>query len=205
MTNLDVTTGAVTGVDKGPTTGGLGAARSTLPVVCIADGAALNTSVTATSILPAAAKAVIQATSIFVGRTVHITARGRMSNMNPTPGTITLDVRFGAVVVFNGGAVALNAAAKTNVSFVFDAYLTVRAVGSGTSANLMGVGTLTSEAVVGGGTGTAITATLPATAPAVGTGFDSTVDQTVDLFATFSVSNAANGIQVHEYSIESVN
>lgn len=205
MTNVDTATGVVTGTDKGATTGGLGVARTVPPVVCIADGPVLNTSTTPTSILLAAAKAIVPATHMVVGKVWRITARGRLSNMNPTPGNITLDVRFGNVVIFNGGAVALNAAAKTNVTFTLDITLTLRATGSGTSANVMGVGTLASEAVVGGTAGTAIVATLPASAPAVGTGFDSTVDQTVDLFATFSVSNAANGIQVHEYSIEPVN
>jgi hypothetical protein len=65
-----------------------------------------------------------------------------------------------------------------------------------------------SEAVIGsplptvGGIGELL---IPVGAPTVGTGFDSTAAQTVDLFGTWSVANAANSIQVHQYMLESVN
>jgi hypothetical protein len=42
-------------------------------------------------------------------------------------------------------------------------------------------------------------------APAVGTGFDSTAAQLVDLFATWSVANAANSITCHQFLIEDLN
>lgn len=45
---------------------------------------------------------------------------------------------------------------------------------------------------------------LPASAPAVGTGFDSTAAQTVDLQAQWSVANAGNSIQVHQYVLEEI-
>jgi hypothetical protein len=127
---------------------------------------------------------------------------GVVSNIVTTPGNLTLDVRMGPtsnIVVFNGGAVALNAAAKVNVPFRLDVLLTCRAVGSGTSANLYGTGILTSESVVGATAGTALPAGLAA---GVGTGFDSTATTVVDLFGTFSISNAGNGITVQEYTIE---
>lgn len=172
------------------------------------DGTALNTSATPTSIIPAAAKFTLPAGFFQIGKVLRVTAKGRVSNIVTTPGTLTLDVRLGAVVAFNGGAMQLNAVAKTNVSWIFDCMLTCRAIGNGTSANLMGLGQWTSESVVGsplpsaGGSGTLL---CPASAPAVGSGFDSTVAQVVDLFATFSVNNAANSIQVHEYMLESQN
>lgn len=170
------------------------------------DGTALNTSTTATSIIPAAAKFTLPANFFAIGKMLRVSARGRISNIVTTPGTLTLDVRFGTTtVVFNGGAVSLNTTAKTNVTWSFEALLTCRAIGASTSANLMGIGTLTSESVVGAAAGTALTALLPASAPAVGTGFDSTAAQAIDLYATFSISNASNSIQVHEYAVESLN
>lgn len=169
------------------------------------DGTALNTSTTATSIIPAAAKYTLPANFFQIGRALRVTARGRISNIVTTPGTITLDVRFGSIVVFNGGAVSMNTTAKTNVSWEFEAILTCRAIGASTSANLMGIGSLTSESVVGAASGTTITACLPASAPAVGNGFDSTAAQTVDFFGTFSINNANNSIQVHEYILEALN
>jgi hypothetical protein len=86
--------------------------------------------------------------------------------------------------------------------------LTCRAVGSGTSANLIGVGELMSESLVGAPAASAGGNTVlcvPVTAPAVGTGFDSTAAQTVDLTATFSISNAGNGITCHQFRLISPN
>jgi hypothetical protein len=45
----------------------------------------------------------------------------------------------------------------------------------------------------------------PATAPAVGTGFDSTVANLLDFWAGFSISNAGNGVQIHQYVVSSDN
>jgi hypothetical protein len=204
VTAISTQTSDVPGTDQGATSGGQGVARTLPPLSATASGTALTNSLTATSILHSSAKAVLPANYLTVGKVLRISASGIISNIVTSPGTLTLDVRFGSTVVFNGGAVTLNAVAKTNVSFDLRIYLTCRAVGSGTSANLMGIGALTSESVVGAAAGTTLTASLPASAPAVGSGFDSTAAQTVDLFATFSVANSGNSIQVHEYTIEPV-
>lgn len=205
MTTLTQIAGDPSGTLAAATAGGLDTPRTQPPIALSVAGPALNTSIVATSILPAAAKAVLPPGFMTVGKMLRLRAAGVLSNIVTTPGTLTLDVRFGNVIVFNGGAVALNAAAKVNVSFWLDLMLTCRAAGAGTAANLIGVGTLTSESVVGAVAGTTVAAALPASAPAVGTGFDSTIAQTVDLFATFSISNVGNAIQVHEYSLEAVN
>lgn len=181
-------------------------------IVAIGDGTALNTSNTATSILPAAAKWTSPANYFsFVGKTIKVTAKGRMSNIVTTPGTLTLDVRAGpTTVLFNGGAMQLNAVAKTNVTWWFEAEMVLRTVGNGTASNFLGIGQFTSEALVGAGTGAAGSTTngalnLPATAPAVGSNFDASTANVIDLFATFSINNAANSIQVHTFKIESLN
>lgn len=167
------------------------------------DGTALTASTTATSIIPAAAKYTLPANYFSIGKVLRVSSRGRMSTVT-TPGTLTLDIRLGAVIAFNGGAMTLNATAKTNVSWEFEAIVTCRAVGASTSANLMGIGSFMSEGVVGAASGTALTTILPASAPAVGTGFDSTVSNQLDHFATWGTNNA-NSIQIHEFLVESLN
>jgi hypothetical protein len=177
-----------------------------------ADGTALSNTLTATSLLPPHARATLFPRQLrFVGQQLRVTAAGRISTVVTTPGTLTLDFRLGPtgnIIAWNGGAMALNVVAKTNVTWSLSLLLTVRAVGNGTSANLIGVGEFKSEAVIGsplpsaGGSGLLL---LPASAPAVGTGFDSTVSMVGDLFGTWSVANASNSIQLHQYTLESLN
>ncbi|WP_086847059.1 hypothetical protein [Amycolatopsis kentuckyensis] len=169
------------------------------------DGTALANSTTATSILPGAAKFTLPANFFLPGRVLRLNAWGRISNIVTTPGTLTLDVRLGSTVAFNGGAMALNTTAKTNVSWRAIIMLTCRSIGSGTSATLFGQGDWCSESAVGSASGVANDILMPASAPAVGTGFDSTASQAVDLFATFSIANAGNSIQLHEYTLEALN
>lgn len=176
-------------------------------IAAAVDGPPLTASTTPTSILTPAAKLVLPAGYFQPGRILKIAAQGRVSNIVTSPGTLTFDVRFGGIVVANGGAMALNTVAKTNVPWILDWILTCRAIGNGTTANMMHQGEWTSESVVGsplpsaGGAGTHM---LPNAAPAVGTGFDSTVGIIVDLFATWSLNNA-NSILVHQFRVESLN
>lgn len=172
------------------------------------DGAALGNSVTATSILPATAKVTLPTQYQYIGRSFLVRAAGRVSNIVTTPGTLTLDLRFGSVVIANGGAMALNIVAKTNVPWYLEWLLTCRAIGSSTSAKMMHQGWWASESVIGsplpaaGGAGVHM---LPNAAPAVGTGFDSTATQLVDLFATWSIANAGNTITCHQFSWTALN
>lgn len=167
------------------------------------DGTAV-TGTTAAAVEPPAARFTLPANFFVPGKVLRINAWGRISNIVTTPGTLTLDVRFNtSSVVFNGGAVSLNTTAKTNVSWRLIMMLTCRTIGNGTVATLLGQGDFTSESVVGSAAGIANDAMLPASAPAVGTGFDSTVAQTVDLFATFSLTG--NSLTSHQYTLESMN
>ena len=177
------------------------------------DGTALANSTTPTSILPPAARFTLPSNFFaYVGQAIWMRAIGRVSTVTSAPGTLTIDVRLGTVatpiVVFNGGAMNLNVTAQTNATWWFEAMLTARAIGNGTSANLMGTGEFSSRALIGSpalAVGYAGTALLPDTAPAVGTGFDSTITNVVDLFATWSTANAANSIQLHQYTLKSLN
>lgn len=180
-------------------------------VWAVGDGTALTASNTATSIIPLAAKWTAPANYFnYVGKTLRVTAKGRMSNIVTTPGTLTLDVRMGtSTVIFNGGAMQLNAVAKTNVTWWFEAELVLRTLGNGTASSFLGIGQFISEALVGAGTGAAGSTTngslnLPATSPAAGSSFDASTANQIDLFATFSLNNA-NSIQVHTFKLESLN
>jgi len=175
------------------------------------DGTALGNTITATSLFGATTVAAAQgrftlpANFFTVGRTIRVTAKGRISNIVTTPGTFTPSIRFGAVTVFTGGAVPLNIVAKTNVSFILDAMLTCRTIGGGTTATVLGIGQLTSESVLSSAAGVANTCLLPASAPAAGTGFDSTTTNQVDIFGAWSIANAGNTITLHSYMLESMN
>lgn len=176
------------------------------------DGPALASSSAATSLLPGAAKLVLPSNYFTkIGKKLRIKGFGRISNIVTTPGTFTLDVRLNAtpIVVFNGGAMQMSSTAHTNVPFEFEINLTARAIGSGTTATLIGLAKVTSQALsltaVADPTTTMDTLLAPATAPAVGTGFDSTAANLLDLFGTFSISNAANAFTLHDFSVESLN
>jgi hypothetical protein len=174
-----------------------------------ADGSALTNSTTATSLIPTGAKPTLPALYFDqVGKALRILATGRVSTLVTSPGTLTLDVRFGSVIAFNGGAMTLNTTAQTNATWFLDVTLVCRSIGSSTSATVLGVGKWASRAVVGaaaagsGGVGTLL---LPDTAPVAGTGFDSTTSNPIDLFGTWSVASASNSITLHTFNVESLN
>lgn len=173
------------------------------------DGPSLNNSLTATSIIPTHAKITLPQNYFYIGRKLHVRLAGRLSNIVTTPGTLTIDFRLGAVVAFNGGAMNLSTTAHTTLPFWCELSLTCRAIGSGTSANLMGQGWFESQCVsltsTSDNASTIPCLLIPNTAPAVGTGFDSTAANTVDVFATFSVQNAGNLIQVHQFEVTALN
>lgn len=175
------------------------------------DGAALTATVTPTSILPPSARYTLPSNYFSeAGKSIRIRAAGRITTVT-TPGTLTLDVRFGAIaspiVVFNGGPMNLNATVQTNATWEFELTLACRSIGSGSAATMLGIGSWASRAIIGSpaaGAGAPGNALLPDTAPVVGTGFDSTLTNVVDFFATWGTSNG-NSIQTHQYVLESLN
>ena len=136
-----------------------------------------------------------------LGKPLWLRLYGRISTVVTTPGTLKLLLRFGSIDVFDSGAMTLNTTAQTNVSWIMDVMLFARAIGDSTTANLAGVGTWTSGAVIGAaavGSGGATSQMLPYnTAPGTaGSGFDSTSAQLVDVQALWSVANASNSIRL---------
>lgn len=171
------------------------------------DGTALTNTVTPTAIEAAQAKLTLAANSLTIGSTYRVIAVGRISTLTAAPGTLTFELRIGgATVIFTSGALALNVTSQGNDTWVMEIYLTCRA--DGNVASFIGGGTWTTRAIIGtgaaGSTGVG-TLCMPDTAPVVGSTFDNTASQTLDLFATWSVANAANSIQTHIFAIESMN
>jgi hypothetical protein len=170
-----------------------------------ADGVA-NTAGTAASAIPASAKFTLPANVLSIGSVIKIEACGKMSSVITTPGTMRFDVRFGAILVFDSLAVLLDTAAgHTNVGWLLEIMLTCRAIGATTSANFMGHGRLTCEAIKGQGTAMpvgGVVANLPwNSTPAVGTGFDSTISNVVDLFFTQTVATGSMTLQQYALTL----
>jgi hypothetical protein len=170
------------------------------------DGTAV-TGTTEATLLPGAARIFVPSGYMNrVGKRFAVRASGRISNIVTTPGTLTLRMKLGPtanIAVAASSAIQLNAVAKTNVSWYLDLTMTLRSIGAGTTAALFAMGTWTSESVVGSplpSAGGAGTAQWQASAPAVGTGFDSTVDNLLDLTAQFSLTG--NSIQLHTFAFE---
>jgi hypothetical protein len=172
-------------------------------VVAQLDGTALTNSATETSIIPAQAKFTLPANFLdAAGKRLRIKASGRISNA--ASATMTFRVKFGSTAVAASQAIALNATAKTNVTFDLEWGLVLRAIGA--TANLMHTAVFSSEAVIGVGTNTyAGSQSIPASAPAVGSNFDSTAAQQIDLTSQWGAASASNSIQVHMYQVESLN
>lgn len=173
-------------------------------------GASFGTFTTAKTVLPTSCLVTLPANWWYVGRTIRVTVQGGYGTLVTTPGTTTLSVNLGAVTAFTTGAIQLNATAHTNIPFQLAVMLTCRAVGSGTAANCMGQGHLrgrmfTFTAAQADQVNIGDAMMVPVTAPAVGSGFDSTAAQTLDFFAAFSISNAANTIQIQNYIVEALN
>jgi hypothetical protein len=177
-----------------------------------ADSSAVANTTTATSILPSQARLVIPGGYLsIIGQMLTVEAAGRVSTNGAGAGTLQFTVRAGptsTIAIATSPAFTLNTNVKTNVTWRIRWDLTLRAVGNGTTANFMHTGDWLSEAVVGspiptvGGSGDLL---IPATAPAVGTGFDSTVDNTFDLFAQWNTASVGNSIQTHQYRLISWN
>lgn len=143
-----------------------------------------------------------------LGKSIRVDVLGAISNIVTTPGTITFQVMLGSVIAFTSGAIQMSTTAHTKLPFRFTAWLTARTLGSSTSANLIGMSEAVSQCFsisTSDATSGHSILQAPNTTPAVGTGFDSTAAQTLDFWTGFSISNAANGIEIHQYLVTSLN
>jgi hypothetical protein len=170
----------------------------------IADGNAVAATTTQTSLLTGtASQGVFSLPANWLGNAAgaqfYLRASGRISTPAATQGNVTFTVVIGAVNACVSPTFT-SQASQTNITWILDWDMTVRAVGSGTSANIMHTGTLTTALV----SATNLINLIPATAPVVGTGFNSTGIQTVDLQLTWSNNTAGNTVTLHQYSFWSL-
>jgi hypothetical protein len=178
--------------------------------VQIAAGGTFNTYTTAKSVINPQALWTMPANYLYPGRRLRVVARGSISNIVTTPGLMNFQVKIGSVAAFDTGNIQLNATVHATLPFWLEIGMTCRAVGNGTSANIIGLAQVTGRmfTLTAGQTDDAQgmqTILAPATAPAVGTGFDSTIANIIDLWAGFTISNIGNQIQIQEYTLESLN
>jgi hypothetical protein len=175
-----------------------------------ADGAAVTGTVAGsllgTTVAAADARPTLPNNFFQIGKKLRIKGAGRLSNIVTTPGTLTLDIRFGSTVVFTSQAMQLSTTAHTNATFRFEIELTCRAVGGGTTTTLWGSGLFFSKAVslsAADPTSGDSFLLMPETTPTTGTGFDSSATQQIDNFATFSLTG--NSITLQDFSVEALN
>jgi hypothetical protein len=167
-----------------------------------ASGTAIATSTTRTSLTPAHARFTTPAGNAppfwYVGKELWVYAFGQVSTF--TSGTLTLTVGAGAVDIASTGALTM-VASQTNQAWMWEVILTLQTEGAGGSATAQCRHShrLDCNAAY---TGARV---LPATAPALGTAFDPAAASVLDIFATWSVSNAANSIQLLDYHLAALN
>lgn len=176
-----------------------------------ASGTLKTTFTTAVSVLNQQSLIGIPANSMRVGDSFTVTVSGAISNIVTTPGTIVFQVMMGTLVAWTSGNIQLNATAHTTLPFRLVVDCTVQLVNTtvnGAVAKILGIGTLngvmfTKTAAQVDGVNSETTIMVPVTAPAQGAAFDSTISQILDFWAGFSISNAGNGIQIHQYRVQS--
>lgn len=169
-----------------------------------------NSFTTAKSVINAQALFTIPADWWAIGKCVDIKIDASLSNIVTTPGTVTFQVMMGSIVVLTSGAMIFNDTAHNDLPFGMDIRLTCRAIGSSTTAKLMGQMwlkgvqlTLTANEVDNANLSGVFAG--PKTAPALGTGFNSEIDNVLDFFTGFSISNGGNGIIIQQYSVTAHN
>lgn len=169
-------------------------------------GPNLTASTTRTSLLAVAAGAAGKPTIPcqwwdYVGKMMKVVVAGRLSNIVTTPGTLTLDMTFAAVQVWNSGAIQLSAVAHTTLPFLLELWLTCRSIGGGTAATVMAAGRMQSQCIIPAigvvDAGSHNCLNVPNVTPVVSTGFDSTILNQIDIFGTFSLNNA-NAIAIEQ-------
>jgi hypothetical protein len=148
-----------------------------------------------------------------LGRKVRVTVHMAVSNIVTTPGTMVFQVMLGTIVVWTSGNIQLNATAHTTLPAKLVVDLTCQLTNTtvnGAVAKLMGQGVLTGvmftkTAAQTDGANTETIINVPVTTPALGAAFDSTIAQTLDFWVGFSISNAANLVQISQYDVEFMN
>lgn len=168
-----------------------------------ANGATISNTTTETILFP---NVTIPANFLQDGRTLRLTATGKLSNIVTSPGNITFALRWGGVtgtILAQTSTINLNTTAQTDIMFRIVIEIVTRANGSSGSLLAMGMVDLAFKATVqpelmgsaGGASGN-----TPAAVTA-----DLTADTALALTAKFSVANAGNAITGMNYLLEALN
>ena len=171
------------------------------------DGPTLTTG-TKASCIDATALYTMAPNRLKVGDVLSIRASGRLSSAVTTPGNSSWCLTAGAaasgIKIFDTLPLLGNIVVQTTVPWWLEAEGVVRAIGSGTSANIFWGGLVASTAflnVAAVATGPyAGVVTVPFnTAPVTGTGFDSTIANIIDF--GFTQTTATASMICHNYSL----
>jgi len=169
-------------------------------------GTLFNTYTTAKTVLNPTNLVTLTPNLLTVGSKFRIKAWGGLSNIVTTPGTVTFQIMMGSIVAWTSGAIQMSTTAHTLIPWDLEVTLRVDSEGSSTTAKFIGGGKLNGIMFTVGAGADSTTVVgqfpVPATAPAVGTGFDSTIANILDFWVGFSISNAGNGVQVYDYTVE---
>jgi hypothetical protein len=171
-----------------------------------AAGTLFNTYTTAKTVLNQTELVPLPGNYLRVGSKFRIRMWGGLSNLVTTPGTVTFQIMMGSIAVWTSGAIQLTTTANTLTPVNLETTIRLDSTGTGTAAKFIGGGRISAlNLTIGSGANPTVTDTVndvPIGAPAVGTGFDSTISNILDFFVGFSISNAANGIQLYDYTVE---
>jgi hypothetical protein len=172
-----------------------------------AAGTLFNTYTAAKSVINVTELLPISGNYLQVGSKLRVRAWGGLSNIVTTPGTVVFQIMMGTIPVYTSGNLQLSTTANTLSPFEIDVTMRLDSAGSGTAAKFMAGGFATAlnlqlGAGVANPTVTDSIVATPAGSPAVGTGFDSTIANILDFWVGFSTSNAGNGVQIYDYTVE---
>ena len=160
-------------------------------------GTLFNTYTTAKTVINQENLITLPANYLTIGSKLKVRVMAGLSNVVTAAPTFTFQVMMGSIVAWSSGAITTNATANTLLPLTLDLELRVDSVGTGTTAKVIGAGQLMCAAFASGSTAI----NVPVASPAVGTGFDSTIANILDFWVGISASNAANGIQIYDYSV----
>lgn len=172
---------------------------------CVEDGPT-KTDGAAASIIPTCAAYTLPAGFLRPRQNLRLRMYGALTQAVTTPGTQRFQVVIGGVVVWDSGIIALNTIiARTSLPWFLAVDFTVRAVGTGTSTTLLGVGTFKYGGLLGGNdvaaAAQAVIQVPVNAAPAVGAGFNSlSPNLSVDVWHMQTENTGS--IVVNSYSLE---
>lgn len=174
-----------------------------------ADGSAVANTVTETILFP---NVTIPANYLQDGRAIVLKAYGRWSNTVTIASTLTFRVRWGGVagtVIMASPAIITPATATTNAIWSLEAIIQTRANGSTGSVFGMGTVRIYEDAAATFGTVLNYGVVQPMGSAGVATPAAVTVDLTADTALALTIqwdeTGAANTIQGHIYTLESLN